>query len=249
MNVDRLIRDPKRVHETLIEKDNRLITQTGCKVYFPKDFTNGKLGSFETNVRVVAIYALVVDDQYYAVSTVAATINFGAATVNVVKVEDVEYLELTYGPGDTVIPDLELLVDGPLVFNIYDYIMARGKTPWYVDYLCDTDKAVASDTVNLFDSMTSHAGVNLKADRAIVEMMVAARARQPKDRTLYYRMQLKQQRDLNTYKPDMIPLRSIAFGATNTTARLMGAYLNEGLNSALVNPTEKLERVESLILA
>lgn len=249
MNTDRLVRDPKRVHESLYEQDGRLITKTGCKVYFPKEYTNGKLGSFEANVRAVAIYAMVVGDSYYAVSAVAAMISFGPAAINVVKVDETEYLELTYEAGATVIPDVDLLQDGPLVFHIYDSIMARGKTPWYFEYLIDNDRAMGCDTVDLFDSMAEAAGVNLRADRAIVELMVAARARQSGDMTAYYRTQLKSSADLTKYSPEMIPLRSIAFGATNTTARLMGAYLNEGMNSALVNPTETLESVEGIIFA
>jgi hypothetical protein len=50
-----------------------------------------------------------------------------------------------------------------------------------------------------------------------------------------------------TKPPTFIPFRSPIYGATNTTAKLIGAYFDDSINSALVNPSEKVEGVESLL--
>ena len=47
--------------------------------------------------------------------------------------------------------------------------------------------------------------------------------------------------------PALIPFRSVTYGATNTTAKLMGAYFDEGLTSALVNPSQRTEKIEELL--
>ena len=52
----------------------------------------------------------------------------------------------------------------------------------------------------------------------------------------------------NVNDPSVIlPLKSIAYGLSNTTSRLMGNYLNDGMNSALVNPSTQNESIEDLL--
>jgi hypothetical protein len=64
---------------------------------------------------------------------------------------------------------------------------------------------------------------------------------------VFYRHQFKDTKQLTDKPPEIIALRSVQDGASNTTAKLMGAYLDEGINSALVDPAERLERVEDLL--
>ena len=78
------------------------------------------------------------------------------------------------------------------------------------------------------------------------QMFAAAITRDSANRAKYYRHTLS---DLPSEDrpPTFIPLRSVTYGATNTTAKLMGSYWNDGLTSALVNPSEKTERIEQLL--
>jgi hypothetical protein len=239
MNVSQLKRDAARVHSALDEVGGRLVAKQALSIHIPRTYASGQLGSIETAVRCVGFFAVVVDG-YYAVSNVCAIVTLVPSEINVVKIEEEDYLILKFNVGDTIMPSLDLVRTAPLVFNIYDEIVAKGKTPWYLDYV---------DLGSLFDTAQHHANMNLNADRAILEMIAAARARNPDDRTKYYRNIIQKDSDLGTYKPDMIPLRSVAFGATSTTSKLLGSYLNEGLTSALVNPTERLEKVEELLLS
>ena len=239
MNVSQLKRDKARVHGALEEVGERLVAKRDLAIHIPRSYASGQLGSIESTVRCVGFFAVVVDG-YYAVSNVCAIVTLTPSEINVVKIEDADYLILKFNAGDTVMPLLDLVRTAPLVFNIYDEIVAKGKTPWYLDYV---------DLGSIFDTAQHHANMNLNADRSILEMMTAARGRNPDDRTKYYRNMIQTSDDLSKYKPDMIPLRSVAFGATSTTSKLLGSYMNEGLTSALVNPTERLEKVEELLLS
>ena len=53
--------------------------------------------------------------------------------------------------------------------------------------------------------------------------------------------------DLKTKKFVTIPLRSVAYAASNTTNKLAGSYFSVGLTSALVNPTERVEKIEAIL--
>jgi hypothetical protein len=54
--------------------------------------------------------------------------------------------------------------------------------------------------------------------------------------------------DIVKKPPVYIPLRSVTYTATNTTNKLAGSYFQEGLVSALVSPSERKERIESILL-
>jgi hypothetical protein len=191
------------------------------------------------NVKSIGFFAMVVEGKYYAVNKVCAMMTFSPDTINVVMVDEYPYLEMSFLPGSLAIIGRELVRNNSLLFPIYDEIVAKGRTPWYLNY---------TDLGGMFDTAQMHAGVNLRASRSILEMLAASRARDPKNRAGYYRNTLKSQDDLNSKQPVVIPLRSVSDGATGTGSKLLGSYLNEGLSSALVNPNERLERVEELLL-
>lgn len=239
MNIGSLVRDGALVRNSLKTVDNGIVTKTGCKVYIPKHYASGKLGSMVENIQCIGFFAIVVDGKHYAVNKTCATVTLSPDSINVVSIDEDPYLELTFNAGSIVVLGGELVLNGSLLFQIYDELVAKGRTPWYMNY---------RDLGAIFDSAKIHSGVNLKAARSVLEMLAASRARVPDDRAKYYRNTLKLQKDVDTKIPDMIPLRSVGYGATSTLSRVMGSYLNEGLSSTLVNPSERLESVEELLL-
>jgi len=78
-------------------------------------------------------------------------------------------------------------------------------------------------------------------------MFAAAIARNPNQRTEYFRHSLDDTAVKPTNAPAWIALRNISLGATNTQARLMGSYWADGLTSALTNPSTRVERIEQLL--
>ena len=116
--------------------------------------------------------------------------------------------------------------------------IAKGKIPWYLNY---------SDLGILFTTAKLHAGANLGVDNAALEMIVSSLARDPQDRMRYYRHSVDTPKDTRNNPPDIIPLRSVALSTTNTTAKLLGNYMQEGVTSALVSPTERSESIETML--
>ena len=64
---------------------------------------------------------------------------------------------------------------------------------------------------------------------------------------MYYRSVINNRSDLKKNPPVFIPLRSVVYGATNTTNKLAGSYFNEGVISALVSPSTRIEPIEELL--
>lgn len=125
-----------------------------------------------------------------------------------------------------------------LVFRIYDEFIAKGRVPWYMGY---------DELGKLFDTAKTFAGANIGQNHEVTELLVSMIARDPEDRTKYYRQTVKSLGDLVSRPPSIIPLRSVQYSATNTVNKLAGSYWNDALTSALVSPGERTERIEALL--
>ena len=239
MNSTHWVRNPGKVHEALMElPDGSVTTKRDVKIYIPQRFVEKQLAAIGAETYIVGIFVMVVDDKFYAVSTVNAMMRIQPSTISTVKFDGDSYLEFYFAPGSVVIANTLLLKADALVYKIFNEIIAKGHVPWYVNY---------EDLAKLFDTADTHAGVNLMGSHAILEMFAAAIARDPNDRSKYYRHAIQQQSDVETSPPKMIALNSVTYGATNTTAKLLGSYWDDGLTSALVNPSQKTEQIEELL--
>lgn len=232
------IHDAEKVKAALVEMPgNRLVAKKPLKVVIPARFAERGLAFVGINTRIVGIYAIIVDDQYYGVSVACAMMNITPSSTTKVMYDDDEYYEFSFDAGATICPQLNLVKIDTLVYNIYDEIISKGRVPWYLSY-----ELLGS----LFDTAKEHAGANIGQQQEVTELMVSIIARDPDNRVMYYR----QVAASDTKKqPVFIPLRSVAYAATNTLNKLAGSYAKDGMVSALVTPTERVERLEGLLRA
>lgn len=238
MNPRNLIRDPKRVHDALRQLDDgRLVTVSGCKIYIPVRFEERELASIGIETYIIGIYAMVVEDQYYAVSLVNAMARIDPTSTLRTMIDGDEYYEFVFDPGATVFPSVDLVKTDTIVYLIYNEIFAKGRVPWYLGY---------NELAMIFDSARYHAGANIGQNQEVTELLVSIIARNPNNRHEYYRQFAKTPEALKT-PPAFIALRSVSYAATNTLNKLAGSYARDGLISALVNPTSRVERIEELL--
>lgn len=242
MNIFRsLTRDASKVTETLEElSDGRLVTKKGCKIYIPARFSEQDLAYLGVNNYIVGIYAIVVDDLYYGVSTVNAMINIDPTDTNKVKMEGDAYIEFVFAPGSTVFKSINLVKIDVLTYKIYDEVFSKGRVPLYLDY---------DDLGGIFNTAKYHANANLGSSGEVTELIASMISRDPENKNKYYRTTINSLADVREKPPAFIPLRSVAYAATNTTTRLGGSYFDKGVVSALVNPSDRVERIESLLKA
>lgn len=239
MDIKRLVRDASKVHACLKElPDGRLVAVKECKIYVPSRFAERGLASIGIETHIVGIYAIVVEDIYYGISIVNAMMRIEPTSTIKIMIGDEEYYEFYFRPGSTVTPSVNLVKTDTLVYKIYDEIIAKGRVPWYLGY---------PELGKLFDTAKYHAGANIGTNHEVTELIISMIARDPKDRHQYYRKTIKSLQDGIDNPPAFIPLRSVTYAATNTLNKLAGSYFNEGVVSALVNPTDRTERIEALL--
>jgi hypothetical protein len=235
-----LVRDPHKVKANLRElEDGRLVTVKGCKIYCPVRFSECNLASIGAETYICGVYAMVYDGAY-AVSTVNAMEHITPSFTNKVVIGGDEYFEFEFTPGSTVIATLDLVKNKNLVYYIYAEIISKARVPWYLSY---------DDLAHIFDTAFEHAGANIGQQHEVTELLVSIISRNPNNRVEYYRQAVKSLEDLSAVKPDYISLKSVAYSATNTLNKLAGSYMGDGVVSALVSPSERVERIEKLLRA
>lgn len=241
MNIHGLIKDPQYVRTHLRElPDDRLITLKDCAIYLPVRFSEHGMASVGVETYIVGIYLIVMEGKYSAVSLVNTILRIEPSKVNRVMVNGDEYYEFLFNAGSTVIPNINLVQNNRMPYKIYDEIFAKGRVPFYLGY---------EELARIFDTSKKHGGVNIGGEHEITELLVSMICRNPQDRTQYYRQAIEGLDDLNRKKPAFVPLKSVAYSATNTTNKLAGSYMQDGIVSALVSPSERVERIESLLRA
>ena len=238
MIISELKRNPDKIKESLREIDGSLIALRTLKIYIPCRFAERNLAIIGLDTRIVGIYCIVDEDMNYAVSTVNAFILIEPTSTIKIVINGNEYYEFTFDKGSVVMPTLELMKEDKIVYSIYDEIIAKGHVPWYLTYM---------DLGRIFDTAQKHAGANVGDNHEVIELLVSMISRDNNDRHKYYRQTVQTMDDLVSNPPAFIPLRSVIYNATNTTNKLAGSYLSTGLVSALVSPSLRQERIESLL--
>jgi hypothetical protein len=237
MDVTQVERNSSKIQSCLKEVDNSLIVVKPIKVHIPEKYMSTELGVMSDTIKIVGIFGIISEDKYYAVSKACSLLETIPYNTNYVDINNEKYIEFLYDVNDVLIKNLNLIRLSTLVYRIYNEIIAKGKIPWYFSY---------SDLSFLFDTALLHGNANLTTDSALFEILASSMARQQDDRVKFFRHtpNLTLADNLN---PTYIALKSVAYNATNTTAKLLGAYFNEGLNSALVNPSDNSESIEELL--
>lgn len=239
MDSKRLIHNPGKVHVCLKElEDGRLVAIKPLKMYIPTRFAERNLASIGIETHIVGLAAIVNEENCYGVLLVNAMLRIEPTSTLKVMFGDDEYYEFAFEAGSTVVASTQLVKTDTLVFRIYDEIIAKGRAPWYLGY---------AELGHLFDTAKYHAGANIGTNREVTELIVSMIARDPEDRTKYYRETVRSMEDLKKRPPAIIPLRSVQYSATNTVNKLAGSYWNDALTSALVSPAERTERIEELL--
>lgn len=220
-----------------VDASGSMIAKQDIKIIFPVLYEESGLCDIQSDVYVLGIFALQVGHDY-AVNNIPARIRLFPTEINKEKYQEQDYYVLNFERGSTITDNINVVKENTMGYYVYNHFIAKAKLPWYMS---------AMDVLSLFDGMLEYTGVSYGASASIQEMICSMIMRSNRDLQDYWRQSVSTVDDLYSNIPDYIPLRNVAYGARNTTAKLMGAYFDEGLNSALLHPSETAERVEQLL--
>lgn len=223
MPYSKLTRDADYVLRAIRQVGDKLIAVKDLKIVIPYRFIQGKLAMVSSNIKTLAVFAIVVDNKY-AVSNVCSSMTITPSNTNIVTGGVEDHFEFSFDAGSVICPNINLIVDDINSYNIYNEMIAKGNVPWYLSYE-DFGKVL----------MTAHryAGINLTGNNAPIELIITSIARKEGNLYKYYRNTIKTAAQQYTTKPAYVPFNSVAYGATNSVGKIMGSYFEEGMTSTL----------------
>lgn len=232
MDIRGFKRDPTYVKKFIKKlNDGSIIFTKEAKVMLPKKWMDNDLVAISDPITMVGVFAIIIDN-YYAVSSVTTLMSTDPDKINYDFVNDEEYIVFNYKENDRLTINSQLVKRDNIPYKLFTFIFDKGKIPWFLSY---------TDVSQIYDSSIEYASVNFNLPHSVFEMVAGVIARNENEKNTFYR-----HGDWSK-PPVFIPLRSVQFAASNTTAKLIGAYWSEGLASALVYPSERKELIEELL--
>lgn len=215
-----------------VVEDSLVFTGNNLKVYIPMRYKVHEALIVEDYVRTLAIFSMKVNDTYEYGLILPNMINMAPSNVSRANIDGVDYQLLEFYNGDKFMISTTILKENHIAPLMYSEFISLGNLPKFLTY---------NDTALLFDTAEKMCDVNLKTPHVVFEMIYAHLFRDPDNLYLKYRFTDK------TKKPVFIGTNSVAFGPESTTSKLIGAYFNDSINSALVNASDQHHELEDLL--
>lgn len=235
MELSELTRDKAKVLEELADDEQSTVARKPCWILVPTTWRNANLAIIGQEIHIAGYYMLLSEDGFYAVSNAACMVRITPSSMSSTHLAGKEYIVFEFDAGETLFPTKKVVKDNKLVYSIFNEFIAKGRVPAYMDY---------TDLGKIFDTTKYYAGVNLSSTPTIIHAMVSVIARDPDNPQTYFR-HVSSGDDLGRVK--FIPMKTSIHAATNTTARMVGAHFSDNLDSALLNPSDREEAIESYL--
>lgn len=236
----RLKRNRERVLSALSTLPNEsIVTKEKLSILFPVRFREINFAIIGETTHCYGLFAMVVGEEY-ALLNINTYVELGKAKVSKIVVGGQDYYKFDYEPGDVVIKTTEVVARANLIFTALDEFLFKGKIPFYVSY---------HDGPKLFLTAEKYAGTKAKMYPATVAYLFAYIARKKGDRQKFMRDGAKSRSDFDLDKLSWVPLRSVYWSAPGTLNKTSGAYFDNGVVAALVNPSDTIGPIEEIVRA
>lgn len=203
------------------------------EILIPKRYENYGLLEHTENLNVLGIFEMRVNGGQVSggLFLPATIVSEPRETYNTTE-EELQYLVAVYGKNDIFISNMDVVKNDKLGYVLWNEFIALGNLPKFIDY---------TNIATLFDLVAEVCGINFNVNHAVFEMIYAHLFRDPDDIT-------KEYRHTTMNKPPLfVELRNVSYGPDSTSAKLLGSYWNDGLNSALVNSSDKVSELDNIL--
>lgn len=239
MDLNRLKRNKDKVRLNLVKLDDRsVVAKEGCNIYIPQRYVNKGLAGIGETIWSVGIFTITLDSGYYGVMLLPVGVVMQPTEVRQVKIDDVVYYNCRFESGSTVMESHLVEKTDDYIGGLFGEFIIGANIPHGFNLL---------DLIKLFSLAEKYTGFQVGSNHQVYETIVNIMARDKDDLSKQYRYRFHQLSDVESQPPYIVGLRNAAITATNTTAKLVGSYFDDGTVAALINPTTRLEGVEEIL--
>lgn len=202
------------------------------EVYIPKRYETYKCLVVEDNVFTLGMFDMTINDELETGYCLAAHIVMCPSSVGSTTIDGEAYVVATLVHGDIFIKSTEVVKNPQLAYVIFKEFIYIGNRPKFIGY---------DDTAFIFDTVQQISGINFHVDKVVFEIMFSQLFRDQDDITKIHRLTDMQR------TPIALPLRAVAHAATTTTAKLVGSFFGDCVNSAIINQNDAQNELENIL--
>lgn len=237
-NIKNLKRKPDIIKSCFKIVGNSIILNKEISVIFPTRFINRKLAYMGDTVNVLGIFAIVDENNNYAIMNIPAMIELTPSMSNEINIEDDPYMLLEFNQYDVFTANTKLLQEDGFIYDLFDDFFIQGNIPWYLDY---------EDLSNILVLSQKYAGSRIGSNPLGLEILASIAARVSSDKTIFYRTLSKDMEKMKKDKPSYVALQNIYYTFSSTLAKTSGSYYKDGIVSAIVNKEKKKNKLEVIL--
>lgn len=226
-----------QLHEN---KSGQILTKVPLKIMAPVRFSEIGLGQIGISTFMFGMLAVILDSGEYGVLSANAFLELNPYKLSISTIDEIDYHVFYFKAGDVVIKTTDLVKKETMLFNVFDEFIFKGKVPWYTEY---------EDLGKLFNTAAYHADSKAVQNPEVVEFIASMISRSNKDRMKYIREVINSPSECNLETVDYVALKSVFYSVKSTVSKLTGSYFNDGVTSALVNPSKSITAVERILRA
>lgn len=232
----KLQRYPELFKEILMKTPDGTITaKKELKILFPESWVGRDLAWIEGDIRVLT-KCMIMTDNRYSVMNECAHWPLTPDNVSMTDIDGVNCYEFTFEKGSVVCPNYNLIMDEDILYSIFTEMIEKGRVP---PYFSDTDLS------KMYLNSEYHTGRILSASNSINEMVASSIVRKADNELIQYRHVTEKDKQ----NPVYIAFRSPVYMASTTITKMSTAFFKDGVTSALLTDTKKIEPMERIVRA
>lgn len=201
-------------------------------VKIPRRYETRNLLQVGEDVTTLAVFEMVIDDKVTCGFFLPALITMFPSKTYTGTEDGVDLLYAEFVQGDKFIANRTVLKRNYIAYQMFVEFITLGNFPKFITY---------EHVLKIFGRCKDICDADLRTDSSVFELIYSHLARDPDNLNIKYRMS-------NMKKPaKFIALSSVTYGADSTSAKLIGAYMSDGINSAIVNQSTEHSQLEDLL--
>lgn len=222
-----------KLSDFLIKTDTKYIFNGDtCSINVPQRYQAYDVLNITDEVSTLGIFDISINEKEYFKLVLPMIVTMKPSGQYTKKINEDPYFVFTFQKGDEFITDRTLIKQSFILFSMFKEFIVNGNFPYFLTY---------EELGRLFDRSQSLCDERLNAPHAIFEMIFAHLSRDARNPNIFYR-----HTDMKE-PPLYIGLKNVGYAPTSTTAKVIGSYLMEGLNSAIVNPATRNSEIENIL--
>jgi hypothetical protein len=202
------------------------------EIFVPRRYESHGCLTVSDTIKLLAVFDMVLDDTVHLGYYLPSIIVTQPSSNEIINDDGTAFLKFTYYKNDIFMKNHELVKQSFLGYVIFYEFIYLGVRPNFMGY-----EYVSS----IFDDIKEIADVKIPANRVVFEMIASHLHRNTDNVKEYYRYT-----DM-TQPPTVIPLSDVSHAAISTTARIVGSYFNQAVDSSLVNASDVNSKLEDML--